>query len=70
MKIFKTGLIGTGITALCCFTPILVWGLAGLAGLGLGFATTIVPYLDYVLLPLLGLFLCLTLYGLWRAKSR
>ncbi|TAJ08401.1 MAG: mercury resistance system transport protein MerF [Nitrospirae bacterium] len=54
------GLAGTGLTAICCFTPILV-GLLGLVGLG-----AVTGYLDYVLLPALTVFLGLALYGLSR----
>ncbi len=62
-KYFKTGLWGSIIAAICCFTPILVVGL-GLIGLA-----ALTPYLDYVLLPLLGLFLMLAFYG-WRKQKR
>ncbi len=50
-SLLKTGVIGTIIAALCCFTPILVilFGALGLSAL--------VGYLDYVLFPMLGLFL-------------
>ena len=58
----KIGLIGAAVTALCCVTPILVVILGGLG------ATAIVAYPDWVLFPLLGLFLILTGYGLYRAK--
>ena len=58
----KIGLIGTAVTALCCFTPILVIILVGVG------ATAIVAYLDWVLFPLLGLFVMLTGYGLYRWK--
>lgn len=58
----KIGLIGAAATALCCVTPILVVILGGLG------ATAIVAYLDWVLFPLLGLFLLLTGYGLYRWK--
>lgn len=56
----KTGIIGTIIMALCCFTPILVWIFAaiGLSGL--------IIYLDLVLLPLLAFFMILTGVALWR----
>ena len=62
-KLTKTGLIGTIIAAVCCFTPLLVWALAaiGLSGL--------VVYLDAVLLPLLGVFIAITLYGFVRQSS-
>ena len=58
------GVIGTGVAALCCFTPILV-GLFGVLGL-----TALVGYLDYVLLPPLGVFLLLLIVGLVRPKRR
>lgn len=54
------GLAGAAVTALCCFTPILV-GLLGLVGLG-----AVTGYLDYVLLPALAAFLGLVLYSLSR----
>ena len=58
------GIIGTLITALCCFTPILLM-ILGIVGL-----SALTGYLDYVLLPALGAFILLTLYALWRRKSR
>ncbi|MFQ5882082.1 MAG: mercury resistance system transport protein MerF [Candidatus Methylomirabilales bacterium] len=53
----KTGLWGTIVTAICCFTPVLPWflGILGLAAL--------TGYLDYVLFPLLGIFLVITIYA-------
>jgi mercuric ion transport protein len=62
-KCFKAGIWGSIIAAICCFTPVLVVGL-GLIGLA-----AFTPYLDYVLLPLLGLFLMVTLYG-WLKRRR
>ncbi|HWP22976.1 MAG TPA: mercury resistance system transport protein MerF [Candidatus Binatia bacterium] len=50
------------IAAVCCFTPVLVVGL-GLIGLA-----AFTPYLDYVLFPLLGLFLVLALYGWFKRR--
>ncbi len=61
-NMLKKGAIGTLITALCCFTPILVV-LTGAVGL-----SAIVGYLDYVLFPALGGFIALTLYALWRLR--
>lgn len=58
-----TGLIGAGIAALCCFTPILV-GLLAVLGLG-----ALTGYLDVVLLPALVFFLCLLVYGLMSRRS-
>ena len=56
-KCFKTGLAGSIIAAICCATPILPFILA-LVGLAV-----FTRYLDYVLLPVLGLFLVLAIYG-------
>ena len=57
-KLFTTGLIGTVIAALCCFTPVLVI-LLGALGL-----SAIVGWLDYVLLPALVIFVAITIYAL------
>ncbi len=56
-RLLRTGLVGAIITAICCFTPLLVWVFAavGLGGL--------VIYLDIVLLPLLGFFIALILWA-------
>jgi len=61
--LLKTGIIGSAIAALCCFTPVLVilFGAIGLAAW--------VGYLDYVLMPALLFFIALTLYAVTR-KSR
>jgi mercuric ion transport protein len=57
-SLLKTGVIGSVIAALCCFTPILVilFGVLGLSAL--------VGYLDYVLFPLLGIFLVVIVVAL------
>ena len=57
-SLLKTGVIGSIIAALCCFTPILVilFGALGLSAL--------VGYLDYVLFPILGLFLVVIVVAL------
>jgi len=62
--ILSTGIIGTVIAALCCFTPVLV---ILLAAVGLSALT---GYLDYVLFPALGFFVLLTIYALWRRQRR
>lgn len=59
-RLMTFGLTGAALTALCCFTPILV-GLLGLVGLG-----AVTGYLDYVLLPALAAFIGLALYSLSR----
>ncbi len=62
-KLLKTGIIGTIIAALCCFTPILV---VILSAVGL---SAVVGWLDYILLPALAFFLLLTIYALVKRKS-
>lgn len=59
-SLLRLGIIGTVIAALCCFTPILVIVL-GAVGL-----SALTGMLDAVLLPLLGLFLFITGYALWK----
>lgn len=61
--ILKTGVIGSAIAAVCCFTPVLVIGL-GAIGL-----SAWLGWLDYVLLPTLALFLGITAFGLWRRRQ-
>lgn len=61
--LLTTGVVGTIIAALCCFTPVLLV-LLGVVGL-----SALTGYLDMVLLPALGFFLLLTIYALWR-RSR
>ncbi len=56
-------IIGSLVAALCCFTPILA---VLLGALGLGWLT---GYLDYVLFPVLFIFLCLTAYGYYRQSK-
>lgn len=62
-KLFKIGIIGTIIAALCCFTPVLVV-LLGAVGL-----SAIVGYLDIVLLPALVIFIGITIYAVWKKKN-
>lgn len=60
--ILGTGIVGSIIAAVCCFTPALLL-LSGALGISawLGWA-------DYVLLPALALFLAMTVYGLRRRQ--
>lgn len=64
--ILTTGIVGTVIAAICCFTPALVI-LLGVAGLSAWLA-----WLDYVLFPLLALCLGITIYGLvlWQRRRK
>lgn len=48
-KLLKTGILGSVIAALCCFTPVLV---ILFAALGL---SSWIGYLDIILFPMLGL---------------
>lgn len=61
-RLLRIGIIGAILTALCCFTPVLVvlFGALGLAAL--------VGYLDYVLFPLLGVFVLLIIIGWYRQQ--
>tara|TARA_B100000315_G_C14350854_1_gene483930 strand:- start:79 stop:294 length:216 start_codon:yes stop_codon:yes gene_type:complete len=56
-NLLKVGIIGTVISALCCFTPLLVV-LLGVAGLG-----ALTGYLDYILLPALSIFIIIVIYA-------
>jgi len=58
--LLKTGIIGMAISALCCFTPVLVilFGAVGLAAW--------VGHLDAVLIPSLVAFTLLTVYAFMR----
>ena len=62
-KLLRTGLIGSVIVALCCFTPVLVI-LLGVAGL-----SALTGYLDYVLFPALILFLGIAGYAVFRKHA-
>ncbi len=61
-RTLRTGVIGTVIVAICCFTPLLAvaFGLVGLSA-WLGYA-------DYVLFPALAFFIALTAYALVRQR--
>jgi mercuric ion transport protein len=50
------------VATLCCLTPILAI-LLGAVGL-----SALVGWLDYVLLPILAVFLGITVYALWRRQ--
>ncbi len=63
-KLLRTGIVGSVIAAVCCFTPALVvlFGVLGVsAWLG---------WIDYVLFPALGFFMLLTAYALYRRNAR
>lgn len=60
--LLKTGLIGSAIAAVCCFTPALTVTF-GVIGLGM-----MTGYLDYVLLPALAVFVGIMIYALVRKQ--
>lgn len=57
-RLLKFGVVGTVITALCCFTPVLVvlFGVVGLSAM--------VGMLDVILFPALAVFIGITMYAL------
>ncbi len=57
-----TGILGTGFTAICCFTPALATPL-GVLGL-----SAWLIWLDYILLPLLVLFFGIMIFGWWSNR--
>jgi len=61
-KMFKTGVWGGLVTAICCFTPILViiFSAVGLAAA--------IKYLDFVLFPMLAIFIVLALVGFIKLR--
>ena len=60
--LLKTGIIGTIIAALCCFTPVLAV-LLGVVGL-----SAWLGWLDYMLIPALLVFVGITIYALRRQQ--
>jgi mercuric ion transport protein len=62
----RFGIAGTLVAGICCVTPVIVWGLAGLGLSGL----TGYIYSDDVLLPLLAAFLMVTGYALWKRRKQ
>ena len=61
--LLKTGIIGTIIAALCCFTPVLAV-LLGVVGL-----SAWLGWLDVVLMPSLLVFVGITIYALRRQQQ-
>lgn len=59
-KLIKTGIIGSAVMILCCFTPVLIiaFGAVGLGGYVAG--------LDYILIPGMLGFMALTGFALYR----
>ena len=61
--LLRVGVIGSVVTALCCFTPLLVV-LLGAVGL-----SAVLGWLDYVLLPALIVFLGIIAVALYRKRT-
>lgn len=63
-KVLATGLVGTVIAVICCFSPVLVLLLSAVG------LSAWIGWLDYVLFPALALFVFILAYGLWlRMRS-
>ena len=62
-KVLTIDVVGTIVTAICCFTPLLVIAL-GAVGL-----SAWVGGLDAILLPALLVFLLITVYALWKRQK-
>ena len=63
-RLLLTGIIGLMATAVCSFTPVLVWILVAL-----GQAQFAQNWLDMVLYPILALFACLTIFALLQRSA-
>ncbi len=59
-RLFKVGIVGSILSALCCFTPVLVV-LLGAVGL-----SSMLGLIDYIVLPALAGFVLLTMYALLK----
>ena len=61
-KLLASGIGGTVIAALCCFTPLLVVIFAAVG------VSAWLGWIDYVLFPALGFFILLTVYAVYRRR--
>jgi mercuric ion transport protein len=61
-KLLRTGVVGSVVAAVCCFTPLLVVSL-GAVGL-----SALVGWLDFVLFPALAIFLGITIFALIKRR--
>ena len=62
-KLLTTGITGTVVAALCCFTPVLVILFGAIC------LSAWLGWIDYVLFPALGIFVLLTIYAVYQ-RSR
>ena len=61
-RLLITGIIGSVVMALCCFTSLLVLLFGAVA------ISAAAGWLDFVLLPALAGFLAITGYALWKRR--
>ena len=61
-RLFKVGIVGSILSALCCFTPVLVV-LFGVVGL-----SSMLGLIDYIVLPALAGFVLLTIYAVLKKE--
>lgn len=65
-KFLRVGLVGTGIAAICCFTPALVLLLGAL-----GMSALVGWWLDLILFPAMAIFMGVAAYGFYlRRRGR
>ncbi len=62
--LLRIGIVGSVVTALCCFTPLLVLLLTAVG------LSAVLGSLDIVLLPALAIFVSITLYALWQRRNQ
>jgi mercuric ion transport protein len=62
-SLLRTGMIGTVVVLICCFTPVLVV-LLSVVGL-----SAAVGWLDYVLFPALAVFVGITIYAMMKVRK-
>ena len=61
-KLFRVGITGSVLTGVCCFTPLLVTTFSMFGVL------TWLKWTDFVLFPMLGGFVVLTIYAIERLR--
>jgi len=62
-RLLTTGITGSVVTLICCFTPALVWLFAVLG------VSAWLAWIDYVLWPSLFVFLAITAYAVMQRRS-
>lgn len=61
-ELLRTGITGSALTSICCFTPFLetIFNVFGLI--------TWLEWINYILFPMLGIFLVLTIFAIERIR--